>query len=740
MPARPASEEIPVQVSHRSFRSPLIPVAVGLAAIVAVSWPASAVAVGYARAGDTVQAPEWWLNSLHVKQAWPSASGAGITVAVLGTGVSTRHPDLAGSVITGPDFSGSGRKAGGPFWGVNGTEVAGIIAGHGHGTGHMDGVLGIAPAAKILSIRVTLEYNDPLNSDQTMARKLPAAIAAGITYAVDHGARIIELPMDPSTGGLTGQGNPAAAGGSQAEQAAVANALSKDVILVAPAGDDGQGADRVDYPAAYPGVIAVGSVTRDGQIAPFSSRHSFVTLTAPGVSLTAATPPAAYTPVSSTSMSSGIVAGVAALVLSRFPHLTGAQVSQVLSQSVTQARTHTAGAGLGIIDAGRAVSLAAGISGIVPPTATPAPSNQPHRLSTTAAHQASASSVASSLIRYVVAGLGVLIALLVVLLLLMRSRREKARAAAAAAAGPARSRPRGQHEQRKPEPPAGAVLAITGPGGPGRPRPPRLVPGIPGYPPAPPGSPGPAASWTATGGFTGGGLGEMQSPEGEPSAPGAPFRPAMTPPPKPAKTVKGSRQADGAGPPWAPAPAPERTFGTLPVTANSALPPDPGPGIRVPGDMTDLPAVPPDAMLPAPFEFGTSPDPDFPPRPRARQGDDFPDIPPSRLQLPTRPSLGFAAAPVPVDYAPPQAPDFTVPSRAAGLVLSAGTAGAAGTDAVPAAPAESRAPRSKAADPSFIWNLSGTDVFPTAERPDEPEAPEAPGAVPQDDDPGPPAD
>jgi len=495
----------------------------------------------------------------------------------------------------------------------------------------------------------------------------------------------------------------------------------------------------VDYPAAYPGVIAVGSVARDGQIAPFSSRHTFVTLTAPGVSLTATTPSGGYAPVSSTSMSSGIVAGVAALVLSRFPHLTGAQVSQVLTQSVTPARTHAAGAGLGVIDAARAVSLAAGISGIAQPTATPAPSNQPGRLSTTAAHQASASSVASSLIRYVVAGLGVLIALLVVLLLLMRSRREKARMAAAAAAGPARvtgSRPRGQHEQRKPEPPAGAVLAITGPGGTGRPRPPRLVPGIPGSPsvsPAMPGSPGPAASWTATGGFTGGGLGEMQGPASEPSAPGAPLRPAMTPPPKPAK---GTRQADGAGPPWAPAPAPERTFGTLPVTANSALPPDPGPGIRVPGDMTDLPAVPPDAMLPAPFEFGTSPDPDFPPRPRARQGDDFPDIPPSRVQLPTRQSLGFAAAPVPVDYAPPQAPDFTVPSRAAGLVLSAGTAGAAGTDTVPAAPAESRAPGSKAADPSFIWNLSGTDVFPTAERPDEPEAPEAPGAIPADGDPG----
>ncbi len=227
-------------MSHPSLRSTLIPVAAGLAAIVAVSWPSAAGAAGYARAGGTVQAQEWWLGSLHVTQAWPSTQGAGVTVAVLGTGVDAGHPDLAGSVTTGPDLSGSGRTPGGPFWGVNGTAVAGVIAGHGHGTGHAGGVLGVAPAAKILSIRVTLEYNDPLNADQAIARKLPGAIAAGITYAVDHGARIIELPMDPGTGGLTGQGNAAAAGGSAAEQAAVANALGRDVILIAPAGDDGE--------------------------------------------------------------------------------------------------------------------------------------------------------------------------------------------------------------------------------------------------------------------------------------------------------------------------------------------------------------------------------------------------------------------------------------------------------------------------------------------------------------------
>src|SRR5215472_12180124 len=388
-PARPVSEEISDQVSHRSFRSTLAAVATGLAAVIALSWTAPAhAAAGYAVAGRGVQAQEWWLGGLHVTQTWPSTEGAGVTVAVLGTGVDAQYPDLAGSVGTGPDFSGSGRTAGGPFWGINGTEVAGVIAGHGHGTGRADGLLGIAPMAKILSVRVSLEYNDPLNSDQAIATKLPGAIASGIVYAVDHGARIIALPLDPGTAGLTGQGSPAAAGGSPAERTAVAYALRRNVVLVAPAGDDGQGPGLVDYPAAYPGVIAVGAVARNGQVAPFSSRRSYVSLTAPGVGLTAAFPPGGYTRVSSTSTSSGIVAGVAALILSRFPHLTAAQVGQALTGGTTPAGTTAPGAGHGIIDAARAVGLAASFSAAAEPSrpAATARPNQPERLSTAATH------------------------------------------------------------------------------------------------------------------------------------------------------------------------------------------------------------------------------------------------------------------------------------------------------------------------------------------------------------------
>src|SRR5205807_9075796 len=98
-------------------------------------------------------------------------------------------------------------------------------------------------------------------------------------------------------------------------------------------GDDGQGPGIVNYPAAYSGVIAVGAVGRNGQLASFSSRRSYVSLTAPGAGLVAAAPAAGYGQISTTGTASGMVAGVAALILSRFPHLTVAQVTRALTES-----------------------------------------------------------------------------------------------------------------------------------------------------------------------------------------------------------------------------------------------------------------------------------------------------------------------------------------------------------------------------------------------------------------------
>ena len=225
------------------------PLRAGLAAAAALA-VAAAAAAGSALpasareltpAARTPSAAEWWLPALGVAAAWRAApaAGQGVTVAVLSTGVDGSHPDLTGTVTTGPDFAQTGRGPGQAYWADEGTAVAGLIAGHGHGSGGSDGVTGIAPGARILSVQVTLEYNDPLDADAAVTGRLPAAIAAGIRYAVAHGATVISLPLDPGMMGARG-GAAAAAGGSQAERAAVAYAISRDVLLVAPAGDNGR--------------------------------------------------------------------------------------------------------------------------------------------------------------------------------------------------------------------------------------------------------------------------------------------------------------------------------------------------------------------------------------------------------------------------------------------------------------------------------------------------------------------
>src|SRR6266508_4890869 len=100
---------------------------------------------------DSIRDRQWYLTYLKADQLHKITQGAGVTVAVIDSGVDGHHPDLAGNVLQGKDFIKPG--TGWTDTDGHGTAIASLIAGHGHGPGHHDGILGLAPAAKILPVR-----------------------------------------------------------------------------------------------------------------------------------------------------------------------------------------------------------------------------------------------------------------------------------------------------------------------------------------------------------------------------------------------------------------------------------------------------------------------------------------------------------------------------------------------------------------------------------------------------------
>ncbi|KUJ66642.1 type VII secretion-associated serine protease mycosin [Streptomyces albus subsp. albus] len=295
---------------------------------------------------DGIRVQEWALDSIHAREAWQTTRGEGITVAVLDTGVDDQHPDLRGRVLPGEDLIGFGAERGDRAWARHGTAMAGIIAGHGHGPDGGDGILGVAPKARILPVRVILEDTDPSREKAGAARG--GALAKGIRWAVDHGADVINL----SLGDDSKSAHPEAA-----EDAAVQYALRKGVVVVASAGNSGRKGDRVSYPAAYPGVIAVTAVDRYVNRAAFSTRRWYATVCAPGVDVVIAAPDQRYYMGWGTSAAAAFVSGSVALVRSAHPELSPRQIKRLLADTARQrpADGHSDELGAGLVDPAAAI-------------------------------------------------------------------------------------------------------------------------------------------------------------------------------------------------------------------------------------------------------------------------------------------------------------------------------------------------------------------------------------------------
>ena len=292
---------------------------------------------------------QWGITTVASESVSATSQGAGIVVAVIDSGVDANNPDLVGRVIDGVDYRDGisyvnnqtglidncvsytdARYVGKPDHADfgkydpdgHGTHVAGIIA------SNSIRVKSVAPQATIMPVRVLSSSGSGDVSD----------VACGIIYAANNGARVINMSLGLSLDEGTDIVSPALS-------AAVAYAITKNVVVVAASGNDGTTGINT-YPAALPDVIGVGAISNNsGQpIVWFSNRGSYVDVVAPGVGIwsTCSSPSTTctttdgdsnYELLSGTSMATPFVAGLAALILSIDQNLQFSDVASIITTS-----------------------------------------------------------------------------------------------------------------------------------------------------------------------------------------------------------------------------------------------------------------------------------------------------------------------------------------------------------------------------------------------------------------------
>jgi len=290
---------------------------------------------------DAVRNAEYWLDEYGIRAAWKVSQGAGVTIAVIDTGVDPNVAELKGAVLRGADFSGLGDQYGwapvGTESAVHGTLVASIAAGR--GTGANAGFIGVAPRAKILPVSIGFEEG-AIDSD--------VQIAEAVRWAVDNGADVINMSLTRNT-----------LEWPQSWDDAFLYAAENDVVVVAAAGNRASGTTVVGAPATMPGVLTVAGVDRAGEASDDASSQGItIGVAAPSEELVGVAPGGGYMYWNGTSGAAPIVSGVVALVRSAFPELDAANV---INRIVATAKDvgepgQDATYGFGIIDAKAAVS------------------------------------------------------------------------------------------------------------------------------------------------------------------------------------------------------------------------------------------------------------------------------------------------------------------------------------------------------------------------------------------------
>lgn len=398
----------------------------GLPLALAAALAALACTAGTANAAGTASAYSapsgaWSQFTSELSSASGVASGQDVTIAILSDGVDTSAPGLSGKVTVGPRYFG---KDSAPDLHSNGTMAAAVI----QGTSNV--LQGAAPDAKILDLRVyptdprkVKALNNNNNFDSTEGRVL----AQAITYAVDHGASVIEIDTD-----VDSENAPVSL------LAAISGAVAKGVVITAPSDDSGQ--DTSLYPQSAPGVIVASSVMLPGGRNPLqnidpgspntSSNDNSVVIAGPGDWVQAL--PDGWGPYG-TLTAVPYVTATAALIKQRYPHLAPALVERALAMSARDKPSggYSTQVGFGVVDPYDAVLDAATLTRVAP-SAAPGPG-----VAAVGAHFGTGPlpgpvyALPSALWQIILSGAGIVVgaALLAVAALTLRKRRKTRKAA-----------------------------------------------------------------------------------------------------------------------------------------------------------------------------------------------------------------------------------------------------------------------------------------------------------------------
>jgi membrane-anchored mycosin MYCP len=305
--------------------------------------PASAV-VPDAPEEDPVRAAEYWLADYGIEKAWQTTRGQGVRIAIIDTGIGKGPAEFEGAVVGGTDVSGVGTPDGrtpvGAVDSNHGSWVASLAAGRGTGPGA--GMIGVAPAAELLSVSVGF--------GSAATTSFTEQIAEAIRWSVDHGADVINMSLTTN-----------APDWDESWDEAFLYAFQHDVVVIVAAGNRGSGTTRVGAPATIPGVLTVAGVDPSGKASVEASTQGItIGVSAPSEELVGVSADGRLVLWNGTSGAAPIVAGIAALVRAAHPDLDANNVINRIIETARPAAAATAVPdplyGYGLVDAAAAVT------------------------------------------------------------------------------------------------------------------------------------------------------------------------------------------------------------------------------------------------------------------------------------------------------------------------------------------------------------------------------------------------